>query len=265
MVGSATRSAVTAPSAQEVGTFRRVIGRDGVERDIVNRADWMAAIQSNAVDEGCLFFDPKAQRWRPLSELDLYSSAVSAITTAAGPGKNSGSETHVSPGSGSRTFSFAYSFALWSVLVAIGAIAFLTWTSGLKLTALQIPFFVLIAGMMLVTILLGQEFHWFALRLLGVTDTRLAQRLGAQLGSLLTTAFLSYLALGPISLKTPEAVLVTFVKNVALIGGIYAPALLLWSLIMLRRGSLAKKTLASVLAAAMLIGTLYMGLTPLTR
>jgi hypothetical protein len=79
MVGSATRSAVTASSAQEVGTFRRVIGREGVERDMISRADWMAAIQSNAVDEGCLFFDPEAQRWRRLSELDLYSSAVSAI------------------------------------------------------------------------------------------------------------------------------------------------------------------------------------------
>ena len=264
MVGSATRSAVTAPSAQEVGTFYRVIGRDGVERDIVSRADWMAAIQSNAVDEGCLFFDPKAQRWRPLSELDLYSSAISAITTAR-PGKNSGSETHVSPGSGSRTLSFAYSFALSSVLVAVGAIAFLTWTSHFQLTALRIPFFVLIAGMALIFILLGQEFHWFALRLLRVTDTRLAQRLGAQLGSLLTTAFLSYLALGPISLDTLEAVFFTFDKNAVLIGGIYAPALLLWSLIMQRRDALAKKALASVLAAAMLIGTLYMALTPLTR
>ncbi len=227
MVGSATRSAVTASSAQEVGTFRRVIGRDGVERDMISRADWMAAIQSNAVDEGCLFFDPEAQRWRRLSELDLYSSAVSAITTAAGPGKNSGSETHVSPGSVSRTFSFTHSFALWLVLIAVGALAFLTWTSGFQSTALRVPFFALIAGMVLVFILLGQEFHWFALRLLGVTDTRLAQRLGVQLGSLLTTAFLGYLALGPISVKTPEAVVVTFVRNAALIGSIYAPALLL--------------------------------------
>jgi hypothetical protein len=117
------------------------------------------------------------------------------------------------------------------VLIAVGALAFLTWTSGFQLTALRVPFFALIAGMVLVFILLGQEFHWFALRLLGVTDTRLAQRLGVQLGSLLTTAFLGYLALGPISVKTPEAVVVTFVRNAALIGSIYAPALLLWSLI----------------------------------
>src|SRR5258708_11418895 len=63
---------------QEAGASYRVIGPDGVERNVVGIADWIAAIRSGEIDDGCLFFDAQAKRWRPLPTLELYTQAKSA-------------------------------------------------------------------------------------------------------------------------------------------------------------------------------------------
>src|SRR6266851_6700395 len=104
MVTSGTGSAAISRAGQAVEASRRVIGTNGIERDIVGLADWIAALQSNTVDDGCLFFDPETQRWRPVSGLDMYRSAQAALAqsaTAAGPGdlsavtRNASFETRV--------------------------------------------------------------------------------------------------------------------------------------------------------------------------
>ncbi len=64
---------------QEAGASYRVIGPDGVERNVVGIADWIAAIRSGAIDDGCLFFDAQAKRWRPLPTLEIYTQAKSAL------------------------------------------------------------------------------------------------------------------------------------------------------------------------------------------
>jgi hypothetical protein len=273
-----SRSAEVAPSVRAVAPPHRVIGRDGVERNIVGPAEWIAAVRSNTVDDACLFFDPESQRWRPLRELGMYCSAVA---TADGPNdlsaamKGSATETLVRQGSEARPSLLGLSglltrsAAVWWFVVVVGSLAVLTWATGpgLQFVVHLVPLPALIAGLVLVLISLGEEFHWFALRLVGLTTTRLGERLCVQVGALLTTALISYLALGQISLTAPEATLLSFVRNAVAIGGIYALAMFLWSLplIALSFSAPGKKALASLLAAAMLIGTFYMALAPSAR
>src|SRR5260370_7207339 len=64
---------------QGAGASYRVIGPDGVERNVVGIADWIAAIRSGEIDDGCLFFDAQAKRWRPLPTLEIYTQAKSAV------------------------------------------------------------------------------------------------------------------------------------------------------------------------------------------
>src|SRR5258708_36983852 len=68
---------------QEAGASYRVIGPDGVERNVVGIGDWIAVIRSGAIDDGCLFFDAQAKRWRPLPTLEIYTQAKEAVATGA--------------------------------------------------------------------------------------------------------------------------------------------------------------------------------------
>jgi hypothetical protein len=287
MVTTGKGSATITPSGHVPEASHRVIGRDGIEREIVTTADWIAAVQSNTVDEECLFFDPEAKRWRPVTDLSMYNSAAAAVAsglTAGGPRdfsavtKNSVSETEVPPQSELRPSVVAIggvprrSAAVWWFLIVVGLLALLIWTatpalwsdfqSGLR----RVPLIALLAGAVLV-ILLAEEVHWFALRLVGLTGTRPGRRFGVQILSLLTAALVSYFAFGPFAVSAPEVALVSFVRNAPAIGAIYAVVLFLWSLplIALPIAARGKKALASLLAAAMLVGTLYMALAPSAR
>ena len=57
------------------GTACRVIGADGVERNMSDLSDWIVAIRSGAVEPGSLFLDHETQRWRPVSDLDIFDEA----------------------------------------------------------------------------------------------------------------------------------------------------------------------------------------------
>ena len=282
MATGETRSAEIARSARADGPSHRVIGTDGVERDIVGSADWIAAVRSNTVDDGCLFFDPELQRWRPLRELETYSAAVAMVDgprNLSAVMEGSATETHVWQGSESRPFLFAArgllarSAPVWWFVVVVGTVALLAWAAGLSLrsglqfAARSVPPPALIVGVVCVLILLAEEFHWFALRLVGVTTSRLTERLGVQVGALLTAALTSYFVLGQISLTASEVALLGFVRNAVAIGGFYALSVFLWSLLLITSssGAVTKKTLASVLVAAMLIGSLYLALAPSAR
>src|SRR5207237_4449265 len=61
----------------------RVIGADGVERNVVGMAEWIATIRSGAIDDRCLFFDAEAKRWRPLPSLEIYTQAKSAVVESS--------------------------------------------------------------------------------------------------------------------------------------------------------------------------------------
>src|SRR5258708_25615729 len=68
-------SGVIARPGPPAGTAYRVIGADGVERNMSDLSDWIVAIRSGAVEPGPLFLDHETQRWRPVSDLDIFDEA----------------------------------------------------------------------------------------------------------------------------------------------------------------------------------------------
>jgi hypothetical protein len=246
---------------QEAGASYRVIGRDGVERNFAGIADWIAAIRSGEIDNGCLFFDVQALRWRPLPTLEIYIQAEEAITTGA-----SGSTAVDSRNSRAARGRYA----VVSGLVALVLLALAAWGAGgqvdVQSFVQRVPRPALFGGAGVAVVLLGEEFYWLALRLTGLGDTRAGARFGVQALSLSTTALSAYAGIGisKADLDTPISFLVS---NALPIGVGYAVVAFLWSipLVRLSRASPAKKALASILASAMLFGTLYMAFAPSAR
>ena len=115
-------------------------------------------------------------------------------------------------------------------------------------------------------VLLAEEFYWLALRLTGLGGTRPGARFGVQVLSLSTTVLAVYAGLA-ISKGDPDTPISILVRNAVPISVGYTVVVFLWSipLVRLSGASSAKKALASVLASAMLFGTLYMALAPSAR
>jgi hypothetical protein len=245
---------------QEAGASYRVIGPDGVERNVVGIADWTAAIRSAAIDDGCLFFDARAQRWRPVSNLEIYIQVKEVVAAGA-------SESAVVESSSFRAVPGRYA-VVGGLLAALVLLALVAWAAGGEVQSLvqRIPGPVLFGGAGLALVLLAEEFYWLALRLTGLGGTRPGARFGVQVLSLSITALAVYasMAVSRSDLDTPLSILL---RNAVPIGVGYTVVVFLWSipLVRLSGASPAKKVLASVLASAMLFGTLYMALTPSAR
>jgi len=237
---------------QEAGASYRVIGPDGVERNVVGIADWIAAIRSGAIDDGCLFFDAQAKRWRPLPTLEIYTQAKSA------------------PDESSNSRAARRRYAVVGGLLALMLLALAAWAAGgqvdVQSLVQRIPRPALLGGAGLAVVLLAEEFYWLALRLTGLGGTRAGARFGVQVLSLSTTALALYAGMA-ISKGDPDAHISILVSNAVFIGVGYAVVVFLWSipLVRLSGASPAKKALATVLASAMLFGTLYMAFAPSAR
>lgn len=249
---------------QEAGASYRVIGRDGVERNVVGIPDWIAAIRSAAIDDGCSFFDVQAQRWRPVPTLEIYIQAKEAVATGA-------SGSAVVESSNSRAAGGRYAVVA-GLLAALLLLALAAWVGGgqvdVQSLVQRVPRPALFGAAGLAVVLLAEEFYWLALRLSGpgLGGTRPGARFGVQVLSLSTTALAVYagMAISKGDLDTPISFLV---GNAVPIGVGYAVVVFLWSipLVRLPRASPARKALASILASALLVGTLYMAFAPSAR
>ena len=156
------------------------------------------------------------QRWRPLRELETHSAAVAMVdgprNLSAARLEGSATETHVWQGSESRPFLFAAR----GLLAAMGpgpVVRRCGWDrrplwpgqpASLSDRVCNsprgsVPPPARIVGVVCVLILLAEEFHWFALRLVGLCHRRadsLRNRLGVQVGALLTAALTSDFVVG---------------------------------------------------------------------
>ncbi len=247
---------------QEAGASYRVIGPDGVERNVVGIANWIATIRSGAIDDRCLFFDAQAERWRRLPTLEIYTQAKEAVATGA-----SGSAVVESSNSRSARGRYAVVGGLLAVLMLLAVAA---WAAGgqvdVQSLVQRIPRRALLGGAGLAVVLLAEEFYWLALRLTGLGGTRPGARFGVQVLSLSTTVLAVYAGMA-ISKGDPDTPISILVRNAVPIGVGYTVVVFLWSipLVRLSGASPAKKALASILASAMLFGTLYMALAPSAR
>jgi hypothetical protein len=274
-------SGIVARPGPPAGTAHRVIGADGVERSMSDLSDWIVAVRSGAVEPGSLFLDHETQRWRPVSDLDIFDEAKQAEEVGEARHRSSGPKAESSPseiqGSGSGPENLAKrarsSTLVWVISAMVVLIAFTAWAAGSALVAAvqtiirQTPDPVRIGGAAVLFVILAEEFHWFSLMMFGVGSTSFVRRSALQALSLLTTCVLLYAAFAFFSAGGFELSLRFFARYAAFACVAYAVSLLLWSILLLRGpdATAAKKALASTVASIMLAGTFYMAVTPPVR
>jgi hypothetical protein len=274
-------SGVIARPGPPAGTAHRVIGADGVERSMSDLSGWIVAIRSGAVDSRSLFLDHETQRWRPVSDLDIFDEAKQAKEVSEARYRSNGSKAESGrsaiQGSGSGPEGLAKrerrSTLVWGISATVVLIAFTAWAAGSALVAAvqtlirQTPDPVRIGGAAALFVILAEEFYWFSLMMFGVGSTSFVRRFAQQALSLLTTCVLLYAAFAFFSTGGFEPNLRFFARYAAFAGVAYAVSLLLWSIPLLRGpdATVAKKALASMVASIMLTGTFYMAVTPSVR
>jgi hypothetical protein len=273
-------SGAIARTGPPAGSAYRVIGADGVERNMSDLSDWIVAIRSGAVEPGSLFLDHETQRWRPVSDLDIFDEAKHAEAVSEAGHRGNGSKLESGPsaiqGAGSGSEDSARrarnSAVVWTISAAVVLIAITTWAAGSALVAAvqtfirQVPEPARIGGAAVLFVILAEEFYWFSLMMFGVGSTSFVRRFALQALSLLTTCVLLYAAFAFFSTGGFEPSLRFFARNAAFSGVAYAASLLLWSLLLQRpKATAAKNALASILASVMLAGTFYMAAAPSVR
>lgn len=252
------------------GAIYRVIGADGVERTMSDLSDWVVAIRSGAVEPRSLFLDDETQRWRPVSDLDFFDEAKQATEVSEARYRSNGAKPESGPEKLAKRK--RNSTLSWAVAATVALIAFTVWAAGSVLVADvqtligRIPDPVRIGGAAVLLVILAEEFYWFSLMMFGV-GTSFVRRFAVQALSLPTAPALLYAAFAFFSTQAFEPSRWFFVKYAALAGAVYAVSLLLWSMLLLRGpdATAAKKALAGLVASIMLVGTLYMAVTPSVR
>jgi len=244
-------------------------------------SDWSVAIRSGAVEPGSLFLDHETQRWRPVSDLDIFDEAKQAEQVSEARHRSNGAKPESGQsaiqGSGSGSENLAKrarnSALIWAISAAVLLIAFTAWAKGSALVAAvqmfirQAPEPVRIGGAAVLFVILAEEFYWFSLMMVRVGSTSFARRFVLQVLSLLTGCVLLYAAFALFSTGGFQPNVRFFARNAGVVGVAYAVSLLLWSMLLLREpdATAAKKALASILASAMLAGTFYMAVAPSVR
>jgi len=274
-------SGVIAGPEPPAGSAYRVIGADGVERNMSDLSDWIVAIRSGAVEPGSLFLDHETQRWRPVSDLDIFDEAKQAEQVSEDRHRSNGSKPESGQsaiqGSGSGSESLARrarnSALVWAISAAVVLIAFTAWTAGSALVAAvqtlirQAPEPARIGGAAALFVILAEEFYWLSLMMVRAGSTSFVRRFALQVLSLLTTCALLYAGFAFFSTGGFEPSIGFLARNAGVVGVAYAVSLLLWSMLLLREpdATAAKKALASIVASAMLAGTFYMTVAPSVR
>jgi hypothetical protein len=261
------------------GTVYRVIGADGVERNMSDLSDWIVAIRSGAVEPGSLFLDHETQRWRPVSNLDIFDEAKQAEQVSEARHRSNGSkpENGLSTVQGSGSEDLARrarnSALVWAISAAVGLIAFTVWAAGSALVAAvqtlirQAPEPARIGGAAVLFVILAEEFYWLSLMMVRAGSTSFVRRFALQVLSLLTTCALLYAGFAFFSTGGFEPKIGFFARNAVFVGVAYTVSLLLWSILLLRGpdATAAKKALAGIVASVMLAATFYMAVAPSVR
>lgn len=279
-MAKASKSSIAHPGLP-ASTAYRVIGADGVERNMSDLSDWIGAIRSGAVEPRSLFLDQATQRWRPVSDLEIFDEAMQAEEVSKARHQSNGSKAQNGPsaiqGLGSGPEDSAKrkrrSALVWAIAATVALIAFTVWLAGASLaTAVQtlirqVPDPVRTGGAAVVFVILAEEFYWFSLMIFGVRSTGFARRFAVLVPSLLTACILLYAAFAFFAAEAFDLSLRFFATYAAFAGAAYAGSLLLWSILLLRGpdATPAKKALASIVASIMLAGTFYMAVTPSVR
>jgi hypothetical protein len=274
-------SGVIARPGPPAGTAYRVIGADGVERNMSDLSDWIVAIRSGAVEPGSLFLDHETQRWRPVSNLDIFAEAKQAEQESENRHRSNGSKPENGQsaihGSGSGSESLAKrarnSALVWAISAAVVLIAITAWAAGSALVAAvqtlirQAPESARIGGAAVLFVILAEEFYWLSLMMVRAGSTSFVRRFALQVLSLLTTCALLYAGFAFFSTGGFEPSIGFFARNAGVVGVAYAVSLLLWSMLLLQEpeATAARKALASIVASAMLAGTFYMAVAPSVR
>jgi hypothetical protein len=274
-------SGVIAGPEPPAGSVYRVIGADGVERNMSDLSDWIVAIRSGAVERGSLFLDHETQRWRPVSNLDIFDEAKQAEEESEARHRSNGSQPEngrpAIQGSGSGSESLAKrarnSALLWAISAAVVLIAFTAWAAGSALVAAvqtlirQAPASARIGGAALLFVILAEEFYWLSLMVVRAGSTSFVRRFELQVLSLPTTCAILYAGFAFFSTGGFEPSIGFFARNAGVVGVAYAVSLLLWSMLLLREpeATTARKALASMVASIMLAGTFFMAVTPTVR
>ncbi len=261
-------------------TAYRVIGADGVERNMSDLSDWIVAIRSGAVEPRSLFLDREKQCWRPVSDLDIFDEAKQVNEVSEARFRSTGPKAESGPsiqgagfGPGNAAKPAKGSSLGWAIAATLLLIAFMAWAAGSALVAAiqtsirQTPDPVRIGGAAVLFVILAEEFHWFSLTMFGVAGTSFVRRFALQALSLLTTCVLLYAAFALFSTEGLEPSLQFFARHAAFAGVAYAVSLLLWSALLplAPDATAAKKALASMVASIMVAGTFYMAVTPSVR
>lgn len=263
------------------GTTYRVIGADGVERNMSHLSDWIVAIRSGTVEPRSLFLDHETQCWRPVSDLDIFDEAKHTKEVSEAHDRSNGSKAESGPspiqgagfGPGNLAKRARSSALVWAIAATLVLVAFTAWAAGSALMVAmqtfirQTPDPVRIGGAAVLFVILAEEFHWFSLTMFGVGGTSFIRRFALQALSLLTACILLYAALALFSTGGFEPSLQFFARHAAFAGVAYAVSLLFWSVLLLRGpdATAAKKALASMVASIMLAGTFYMAVAPSVR
>jgi hypothetical protein len=279
-MAKASKSSIADPGLPASSAYR-VIGADGVERNMSDLSDWIVAIRSGAVEPRSLFLDQDAQRWRPVSDLDIFDQAKQAEEVGGARHRSSGSKAESGPsaiqGSGSGPENVGKrarsSTLAWAIAATVALIAFTAWAAGSGLVVAvqtlisQTPDPVRIGGAAVVFVILAEEFYWFSLMIFGIRSTGFVRRFALQALSLLTTCVLLYEAFAFFAAEAFDFSLRFFATYAAFAGAAYAGSLLLCSILLLRGpdATPTKKALASIVASIMLAGTCYMAVTPSVR
>jgi hypothetical protein len=260
-------------------TAYRVIGADGVERNMSDLSDWIVAIRSGAVEPGSLFLDHETQRWRPVSDLDIFGQAKQAKEVSEVCHRSNGSKPEnlpsaiQGPGSGSESLARRVQSTALAWTAAVVFIALTVWAAGSALVGAvqtlirQAPEPALIGGAAVLFVILAEEFYWLSLMMVRAGSTSFVRRFALQVLSLLTTCALLYAGFAFFSTGGFEPSIGFFARNAVFVGVAYAVSLLLWSILLPRRpdATAAKKALAGIVASVMLAATLYMAVAPYVR
>jgi len=279
-MAKASKSSIAHPGLPE-STAYRVIGADGIERNMSDLSDWIAAIRSGVVEPRSLFLDHETQRWRPVSDLGIFDEAKQAKEVSEARDRSNGSEAEsgrsaiqgLGPGPENWAKREWTSSLVGAIAAMVALVAFTAWFAGAALaTAVQMlisqtPYPVRTGGAAVVFVILAEEFYWFSLMLFGIRGTGFVRRFALQALSLLTTCVLLYAAFAFFEADAFDFSLRFFAEYAGFAGVAYVVSLLLWSIPLFREGDATpvKKALASMVASLMLASTFYMAVSPSVR
>ena len=199
----------------------RVIDTRGSELEITGGPGWIDEIRSGRLDDDCLFWDSREQRWCRVSSLEAYMHAKAHDADggperekipsndllggrAPGNGSVAGdglatatSEDTSAAGPAPRAIARAGPASAFA-LVALGVVVLATWGDARRFlpdvgpTFGTAPLWLWTVGAGFPLLIIAEEFHWVALRMFGVRGSTIQARLGMQSAALLATGLALY-------------------------------------------------------------------------